>query len=113
MTADAAAGRPIRVVLVDDQALFRAGIRMLVDSQPDLEVVAEAADGEQDLVGEAFDEQVGTADECCLGHERAQRRPQRFVVVLGGVAHDAGALVVGTFVDHSDAVAGVAVDQER
>ncbi len=35
----------IRVALVDDQALFRAGIRMLVDSQPDLEVVAEAANG--------------------------------------------------------------------
>ncbi|MDT0181897.1 response regulator transcription factor [Microbacterium sp. ARD31] len=35
----------IRVALVDDQALFRAGIRMLVQSQPDLEVVAEAADG--------------------------------------------------------------------
>jgi DNA-binding NarL/FixJ family response regulator len=38
---------PIRVVLVDDQALFRAGIRMLVDSQPDLEVVAEASDGRE------------------------------------------------------------------
>nr|WP_198425586.1 response regulator transcription factor [Microbacterium ureisolvens] len=37
----------IRVALVDDQALFRAGIRMLVDSQPDLEVVAEAADGRE------------------------------------------------------------------
>ncbi|WP_375386608.1 response regulator transcription factor [uncultured Microbacterium sp.] len=37
----------IRVVLVDDQALFRAGIRMLIDSQPDLEVVGEAADGAQ------------------------------------------------------------------
>ena len=35
------ADTPIRVALVDDQALFRAGIRMLVDSQPDLEVVAE------------------------------------------------------------------------
>ncbi len=35
----------ITVVLVDDQALFRAGIRMLVDSQPDLEVVGEASDG--------------------------------------------------------------------
>ncbi|MEZ3159065.1 response regulator transcription factor [Microbacterium sp. BWT-B31] len=40
---------PIRVVLVDDQALFRAGIRMLVDSQPDLEVVGEAADGREAL----------------------------------------------------------------
>jgi DNA-binding NarL/FixJ family response regulator len=35
----------IRVVLVDDQALFRAGIRMVVASQPDLEVVGEASDG--------------------------------------------------------------------
>ena len=38
---------PIRVVLVDDQGLFRAGIRMLVDSQSDLEVVGEAADGRE------------------------------------------------------------------
>jgi len=35
----------IRVVLVDDQALFRAGVRMLVASQTDLEVVGEASDG--------------------------------------------------------------------
>lgn len=40
---------PIRVVLVDDQALFRAGIRMLADSQPDIEVVGEAADGQEAL----------------------------------------------------------------
>ncbi len=39
----------IRVVLVDDQALFRAGIRMLVDSQPDLQVVGEASDGREAL----------------------------------------------------------------
>ncbi|WP_300265207.1 response regulator transcription factor [Microbacterium sp.] len=39
----------IRVVLVDDQALFRAGIRMLVDSQPDLEIVGEAGDGQEGL----------------------------------------------------------------
>lgn len=38
---------PIRVVLVDDQALFRAGIRMVIDSQADLEVVGEAADGRE------------------------------------------------------------------
>ncbi|KFF60686.1 LuxR family transcriptional regulator [Cryobacterium sp. MLB-32] len=35
----------IRVALVDDQALFRAGIRMLVSSQPDLEFVGEAGSG--------------------------------------------------------------------
>ncbi|WP_105566362.1 response regulator [Microbacterium halophytorum] len=38
---------PIRVVLVDDQALFRAGIRMLLGSQPDIEVVGEAGDGRE------------------------------------------------------------------
>ncbi len=36
---------PIRVALVDDQALFRTGIRMLVGSQPDLAFVGEAGDG--------------------------------------------------------------------
>ena len=38
-------GTRIRVGLVDDQALFRAGIRMLVSSQPDLAFVGEAANG--------------------------------------------------------------------
>ncbi len=35
----------IRVVLVDDQALIRAGFKAIVDSAPDLEVVGEAEDG--------------------------------------------------------------------
>lgn len=35
----------IRVYLVDDQMLVRAGFRMLVDAQPDMSVVGEAADG--------------------------------------------------------------------
>ncbi len=37
----------IRVALVDDQSLFRAGIRMLVGSQPDLAFVGEAGDGQE------------------------------------------------------------------
>ena len=42
----------IRVVLADDQALIRAGFRVLLDSAGDLEVVGEALDGQQavDLV---------------------------------------------------------------
>lgn len=40
---------PIRIVLVDDQALFRAGIRMLLSSQSDLVVVGEAANGQEAL----------------------------------------------------------------
>ena len=35
----------IRLVLADDQALFRSGLRMLLDSQDDMTVVGEAADG--------------------------------------------------------------------
>ena len=40
---------PIRVALVDDQELVRTGMRMVVDSQDDLRVVGEAADGLQAL----------------------------------------------------------------
>ncbi|WP_435110495.1 response regulator transcription factor [Nocardiopsis synnemataformans] len=39
----------IRVLLADDQALVRAGFRALLDSAPDIEVVAEAADGGEAL----------------------------------------------------------------
>lgn len=41
------AGARITVALVDDQPLFRAGIRMLIESQDDMELAGEAADGEQ------------------------------------------------------------------
>lgn len=51
----------VRVVLVDDQALFRAGIRMVIDSQPDLEVVGEAGDGR-----EALDVVAATAPDVVL-----------------------------------------------
>jgi DNA-binding NarL/FixJ family response regulator len=37
----------IRVLLADDQALVRAGFRVLIESEPDLEVVGEAADGHE------------------------------------------------------------------
>jgi DNA-binding NarL/FixJ family response regulator len=37
----------IRVLLVDDQELMRAGFRMILDAQPDIVVVGEAADGQQ------------------------------------------------------------------
>jgi DNA-binding NarL/FixJ family response regulator len=37
----------LRVVVADDQAMVRAGFRSLLNEEPDIEVVGEAADGEQ------------------------------------------------------------------
>jgi len=37
----------IRVMIVDDHAILRAGLKMLVNAQPDMEVVSEAPDGEK------------------------------------------------------------------
>ncbi|WP_440901193.1 response regulator, partial [Actinosynnema sp.] len=44
----------LRVVLVDDQALVRAGFRVILGAEPDIEVVGEAGDGERavELVAE-------------------------------------------------------------
>ncbi|MFF2629413.1 response regulator [Kitasatospora griseola] len=39
--------RPVRILVADDQALLRAGFRLLIDSVPDLTVVGEAVSGEQ------------------------------------------------------------------
>ena len=49
----------VRVALVDDQQLVRAGFRMVIDSQPDLEVVLEAGDGAQAV--RALDPSAATA----------------------------------------------------
>lgn len=38
--------RPIRILLAEDHAIVREGIRRLLSTEPDLEVVGEAADGE-------------------------------------------------------------------
>ncbi|KGN41817.1 response regulator [Knoellia aerolata] len=46
MTGDPATPKPIRVLVVDDQALVRAGFRLILEIESDLEVVGEAADGE-------------------------------------------------------------------
>ena len=40
------AGEPTRIVIADDHSVVRSGLRMLLDAEPDLEVVAEAGDVE-------------------------------------------------------------------
>ena len=38
---------PIRVLVVDDHALFRRGLQMVLEQEPDIEVVGEASDGSE------------------------------------------------------------------
>ena len=51
MTSDGDASEhqatPIRVLVADDQDIVRAGLRMILDAQPGIEVVGEAADGRE------------------------------------------------------------------
>jgi DNA-binding NarL/FixJ family response regulator len=47
------AGRPLRVVLVDDQPLVRAGIAFILSTEPGIDVASEAANGELGLVAVA------------------------------------------------------------
>lgn len=42
-----AANRPIRVLLADDHGILRAGLRALLGNEPDIDVIGEAADGEE------------------------------------------------------------------
>jgi DNA-binding NarL/FixJ family response regulator len=49
-----------RVLLVDDHAVVRSGLRMVLDAEPDIEVVAEAGDGAE-AVQRALDTEVDLA----------------------------------------------------
>ncbi|MEU1518598.1 response regulator transcription factor [Streptomyces sp. NPDC005811] len=53
MTGRTPTPSPSRVLICDDQELIRMGLRMVIDSQPDLTVVGEAADGETAITGVA------------------------------------------------------------
>jgi DNA-binding NarL/FixJ family response regulator len=41
--------KPVRILITDDQTLFRAGLKTLLSTQPDFEVVGEASNGEEAL----------------------------------------------------------------
>src|SRR5438105_169566 len=47
MTDTEQSAKPIRVLLVDDHAVLRKGMRALLEREPGLEVVGEAEDGQQ------------------------------------------------------------------
>ena len=58
----------VRVVLVDDEAMVRVGLRMVLSSEPDIEVVGEAQDG-----GEAVDVVAATDPDVVLMDIRMPR----------------------------------------
>lgn len=52
----------LRVFLADDHAVLRSGLRLLINAQPDLEVVGEAGDGEETVQRVTALAQVGAVD---------------------------------------------------
>jgi DNA-binding NarL/FixJ family response regulator len=85
-----AAGSAIKVVLVDDQALFREGLRTLLSTRSDIAVVGEGADGAQAItrVGETqpavvlMDLQMPVMDGVRATAKLRDRHPEVRVLVL-------------------------------
>jgi len=79
-----------RIPIADDQALVRGGLRMILDAQPDLEVVGEAADGREALQRARelapdvvlMDVRMPELDGLEATHRLLEREPTPKVVVL-------------------------------
>ena len=79
-----------RILLADDHTLVRDGIRLLLDAQPDLEVVAEASDGaeavdlalEEDVHLAILDVTMPRKTGLQAAAELAKRRPDMRILIL-------------------------------
>jgi DNA-binding NarL/FixJ family response regulator len=86
----------IRVLLADDHAVVRQGLRMVLEAQPDIVVVAEAADGVEAVrLGIAPDVDLAILDVAMPGltglqaaKELAGRRPELRLLMLSMHAHE-------------------------
>lgn len=80
----------LRIVLVEDHATVREGLRLLIDQQPDMAVVAEASDGDgavrlaarDDIDLVIMDLSMPGASGLCAARVLRERRPALKVVVL-------------------------------
>jgi DNA-binding NarL/FixJ family response regulator len=68
-TAGVPGSEPIRVLVVDDHAVFRRGLQMVLEQEPDIEVVGEAGDG-----AEAVTMAANTAPDIVLLDVRMPKR---------------------------------------
>jgi DNA-binding NarL/FixJ family response regulator len=82
--------RPTRILLADDHAVVRRGLRLVLDAEPDLEVVAEAGDGaeaiERGLAGEVdlavLDVSMPRQTGIQAARELSRRRPDLRLLML-------------------------------
>jgi DNA-binding NarL/FixJ family response regulator len=87
----------IRLLIVDDQNMFRQGMRVLLTSQPDFEVVGEAADGEEALAKAAalhpqvvlMDLRMPVLDGAAATRRLRAAQPECRVIVLTTFEEDA------------------------
>ncbi|NEC88369.1 response regulator transcription factor [Streptomyces sp. SID12501] len=87
----------IRVLIADDEALMRAGIRMILENAEDIEVVAEAGDGleaaaacrTQDIDVALLDIQMPTRDGIAAAEDIARLSPRTCVVMLTAFGEEA------------------------
>ena len=79
-----------KILLADDHAVVRRGLRLVLDAEPDLEVVAEAGDGAE-AVREALDENIDLAvldvtmprlTGLQAAEELSRRRPELRILIL-------------------------------
>ena len=94
MTDDPRADGPIRVLVVDDHEVVRAGLRMLLGREPGIEVVGEASDGSaaQDAVARTapdvvlMDLSMPGMDGVELALETVKLRPGIGLLLMSGYA---------------------------
>ncbi|MFF1743813.1 response regulator [Streptomyces mirabilis] len=87
----------IRVLIADDEALMRAGIRLILENAEDIEVVAEAADGReaaracrtQDIDVALLDIHMPTRDGIAAAEDIARLSPRTCVVMLTAFGEEA------------------------
>ena len=83
-------GNEIRVLIADDHPIFRQGLRLIVEAQPDLTVVAEASDGGQalerlqkgDITVAVLDVTMPVKDGFAVAREARERRLAAALVFL-------------------------------